>query len=55
MMLKTLSVIFAGAFFVWAFFIGMEKEAVRQCEVAMAHCEQYGACSAVDLESCKGE
>lgn len=41
--------------FIWAFMVGIDKEAVRQCEVAQAHCEQYGACSPVDLAICEGK
>lgn len=54
-MITKIALLLSIVLFVLSFIVGMDKEAVRQCEVAQAHCEQYGACSSVDLAICKGE
>lgn len=46
-----------GTLFVQVLIYGAEKEARRQCIVAMDHCEQYGeygACEPKYLKVCEG-
>lgn len=49
--MKVLTILICLFGFVWAGYVGMEKEAHRQCIVADDMCEKYGACDNL----CDGE